>query len=1084
MTEPVASLGAFFALRTAGLFRRGLGPFAWPLSVKGRGSGNGRNGYFLLARGGAAVVFLRYSASHLVRFAPSLTLLVTFASLLQGGAAASGAPAAVDFNRDIQPILSENCFQCHGPDEKSRKARLRLDRPEGAFGSTESGATAVVPGKPAESELIVRIFATDPEDVMPAPKSNRTLTAAQKELLQRWVEQGAPWAEHWAFVAPQRPIVPAVPPGKFPIRNPIDAFVAARLAVEKLPPSPEAPREKLIRRVTLDLTGLPPTPAEVDAFLADRSVDAYEKIVARLLASPRYGERMVWDWLDLARYADTNGYQGDPTRTMWPWRDWVIKALNDNMPFDQFTIEQLAGDLLPDATRDQKLATGFNRNHMLNNEGGSIPEESRVGYVLDRVDTTATVWLGLTVGCARCHDHKFDPVTQREYYQLSAYFNQVPEKGNADANPMANPLLSLATPEAEAKVARLRAGEKAAKEGRDTLEAELKAAQPAWEKRVLAEGVRLPEPPWTVITPEESSSARGATVTRLPDGSVLVSGANPAIDDLVFTGNAGLRGVTALQIEALPDPSLPQGGPGRADDGTFVLSEIKIQADGRPLTLVALRADSEREGFPLAHAIDDNPATGWSGRAAPGQPRRAIFEVRPAGVREESLLSIRLEHHAKNPRGVLGRFRLSVTNADPTTLRPLSTAALAALALPADQRSPELATALEQFYLGISSERAAAIKKFDAAKRAADAAARALLKVMVMQDLPEPRDTFVLVRGAYDQHGDKVAPGTPKVLPPLPADAPPHRLALARWLVSPDHPLTARVTVNRFWAMFFGTGLVKTAGDFGVQGEKPSHPELLDWLAREFVASGWDLKHLVRLIVTSTTYRQSAQAAPALFERDPENRFLARGPRFRLPSWMIRDQALAASGLLVEKLGGPAVNGYQPSGIWEEATFGKIKYQQDHGDALYRRSVYTFWRRIVGPTVFFDTANRQSCSVTNSRTNTPLHALTTLNDVTYVEAARVLAERMLTAGGAGDEARLAFGFRLCTARLPIPAETARLVSALARLRRQFAAAPAEAKTFVTAGESPPDPALDPVELAAHTAIATLLLNLDETLTKE
>ncbi len=1002
----------------------------------------------------------------------------SFSAAVVSLATAASAVAAVDFSRDVQPILSENCYQCHGPDEKARKAELRLDRREGAL-------EVIKPGNAADSEFVKRIFSDDPEEVMPSPKSHRTLTTAQKDLLKRWVTEGAPWGEHWSFVAPQRPALPALGATRASVRNPIDRFVIARLAAERLWPSPEAPKEKLIRRVTLDLTGLPPTAAEIDAFLADRSAEAYEKIVDRLLASPRYGERMVWDWLDASRYADTNGFQADPTRTMWPWRDWAIGAFNRNLPFDQFTVEQIAGDLLPNATRDQKLATGFNRNHMLNNEGGSIPEESRVGYVLDRVDTTATVWLGLTMACARCHDHKFDPLTQKEYYQFSAYFNQLPERGNADANPMANPLLSLASPEEEALVAELRAIENKAKAEREALEATLKATQPEWEKRVAAEGVTLPEPTWTLVPPEDVSSQNGATVTKQADGSVLLAGANPERDEIVFTGHTSLRGVSALALDVLPDASLPQGGPGRAADGSFALTEIKVQVDGRPLELVPLRAEGGAEGSSLAHALDSLPATNWVSAPGTGQTRRLLFEIRPpTGGRDNALLSIRLQHGSAAAQQVPGRIRFSVTTANPAAMRPLSDAAIAALKTPAAERTADAAKEIADLYLAISTERAVAVKKQDDAKKSADAAARALLKVMVMQDRPEPRDTFILERGGYDQHREKVGPGTPAILPPLSADAPPNRLALARWLVAPEHPLTSRVTVNRFWQQFFGQGLVPTVGDFGLQGEKPTHPELLDWLAREFIESGWDMKRLVRLMVTSATYRQSARVTPALLERDPTNRLLGRGPRYRWPSWMLRDQALAASGLLVEKIGGPGVNGYQPPGIWEEATFGAIKYKQDTGDALYRRSVYTFWRRIVGPTIFFDTANRQTCTVTPSQTNTPLHALTTLNDVTYVEAARVLAARMLKEGGATDAARIAFAFRLCTARLPTKAETELLTNALARLRRQYAAAPADATAFIAAGESKPDPALDAVELAACTALANLLLNLDETLSKE
>jgi hypothetical protein len=654
--------------------------------------------------------------------------------------------------------------------------------------------------------------------------------------------------------------------------------------------------------VTLDLTGLPPKPTEVDAFLADRSPDAYEKVVDRLLASPRYGERMVLEWLDAARYADSNGYQQDLTRTMWPWRDGVIRALNGNMPFDQFTVEQLAGDLLPKATVAQKIASGFHRNHMLNGEGGRIPEESRVDYVVDRVDTTATVWLGLTLGCARCHDHKYDPFTQKEYYQLFAYFNNVAESGSVDRGGNAAPVLRLPTPRQSARIAAL---EKTALD----LETQLRAgaarllpAQPEWERSVNP--ARLP--------------ARIA---------------------------AGLK------------------------------------------TPAANRTDMQKKQ-------------------------------------------------------------------------------------------------LADYYLAQDPGRKALQQKLADARKALAAARGKVLEVMVMEERATPRDTFVLQRGLYNKPGEKVSRGVPASLPPLPRGAPNNRLGLARWLVDPANPLTARVAVNRVWQMFFGTGLVKTAEDFGVQGEAPSHPELLDWLATEFVRTGWDVKALHRLIVTSATYRQSSRLTPRLRERDPDNRLLARGPRHRLPAFVLRDQALALSGLLVERVGGPPVKPYQPPGVWEEMSFGQIKYQQDKGPSLYRRSLYTFWRRTVGPTTLFDTSARQVCTVRQTRTNTPLQSLTLLNDVTYIEAARVLAERLMKEGGRTPEERISWAFRLATARRPSDAERAILTRGFERLRKQYQADRKAALKLVSAGEAPRAAKLDVAELAAYTGLASLIMNLDEVISKE
>jgi hypothetical protein len=1024
-------------------------------------------------------------------------------------AVAARAVEPVDFNRDVQPILSENCYHCHGPDAGGRKADLRLDKKEGAY-RTKDGITVVKPGDPENSDLITRIFSTDKDEVMPNPKSNRKLTEAQKQLLKRWVEEGAKWGEHWAFVAPKR----AEPIADFGVRiadwekrepargaklraqlpelekwpqNPIDRFVLDRLLKEGLTPSPEAPPEKLIRRLTLDLTGLPPTPEEVDSAIQN-SEFKIQNCADRLLASPRYGERMVWEWLDAARYADTNGYQGDPTRAMWFWRDWAIRAFNDNKPFDQFTVEQLAGDLLPEPTRDQLIATGFHRNHMINGEGGRIPEESRVDYVQDRVETTGMVWLGLTLNCCRCHDHKFDPIAQREYYQLSAYFNSIDETGGGgnDGQGLANPTISLATPADQAKIDALKATEEQAKKERDELEQQLRAAQPQWEETMRAGSAQPAEPTWHLLKPYEMFTERGTKLVVLEDGSIRAEGPSPETDEYSLNIDANLGELTGFKLEAIPDDAFKNRGPGRAPDaGNFVLSELTLQGAGKPVDLGVVSADFEQGGtYTAAGAVDGDAKTGWAIYPQWGKAHALILEARnQVGYGSRVQLSFRLSFKY-GQQHTLGRFKLYATADSRALLRPTPPNIRAILAKAADQRSQPEHEEVTKHYLETNTELAAAKQRRDAAKKARESAENVLPRTMVMRERAQPRDTFILVKGAYDKFADKVAHGTPAALPPLAADAPPNRLTLAKWLVSPEHPLTARVTVNRLWQQFFGRGLVKTVDDFGVQGDKPTHPELLDWLAVEFRESGWDVKHLVRLIVTSATYRQSSIVPPGMAELDPENKLLARGPRFRLPSWMLRDQALAVSGLLVEKLGGPPVKVYQPAGVWEDATFGQIKFAQDHGDALYRRSLYIFWRRIVAPTLFFDTANRQNCTVKTGRTNTPLHALVTLDDITYVEAARALAERILKQGGATDDARLANGFRLCTARVPTNAERDILTASLARFRQKYIADPEAAKKLITTGESKPDPNLAPAELAAHTSFALLLLNLDETLTKE
>ena len=1043
----------------------------------------------------------------------------------------STLPAAEppNFSRDILPILSDTCFACHGPDAKSREADLRLDQQESALRTEKP---IILPGKSGDSELMKRILSTDPEAVMPPPKSGRKLTAPQKELLKAWIDSGAKWGKHWAFEPIQRPAVPDLKSQisnlKSLIRNPIDVFVRAKLEKESLSPSPEAAKHTLIRRVTLDLTGLPPSLEELDAFVADQSSDAYEQVVDRLLKSPRFGERMVWEWLDAARYADTNGYQGDPTRTMYFWRDWVIDALNNNLPFDQFTIEQLAGDQLPTPTQQQLIATGFHRNHMINGEGGRIAEESRVDYVQDRVETTGTVWMGLTFNCCRCHDHKFDPLAQKEYYQLSAFFNSIEESGANDSGGLANPVITFAGPEQQKKLDDLRAAETAANQSRDELDRKLRESQAEWEKSLVASGSAA-EPQWSVLTFETLKSEAGATLKKLDDNSVLASGENPAKDSFELALTTKLSGLTGIQLEALPDESLVNKGPGRADNGNFVLSELKLFLNDKPVELSALRADFEQPTFPPANAVDGRNDTGWAIASEFGKPHVAVFEPRTsiAAINGETTVRVRLEFQSVHVAHVLGRFRLSLTNSPVASLRPMPAAVREVLNIAADKRNDTQKKTVAEFYLNNEPTLLTARRVADDAKKAREGFERSLPRTMVMRERAQPRDTFILVRGAYDKFADKVSHGLPAALP-QPAEPATNRLALARWLMSPEHPLTARVTVNRYWQTFFGTGLVKTTEDFGIQGEKPSHPELLDWLAAEFAESRepltesrdpnltaqlanprWNVKRLIRLIVTSATYRQASRmgtlARPSdetaavanddqgtgksahltnASERDPDNRLLARGPRYRLPSWMIRDQALAISGLLVEKQGGPPVKGYQPPGIWEEATFGRIGYQQDTGESLYRRSLYQFWRRIVGPTLFFDVATRQTCQVKVARTNTPLHALVTLNDVTFVEAARTLAQRVLLGPATDDASRLSEAFRRSTSRAPKPTELAILTIRLQGLRAAFAKDEAAARKLIAVGESKASDKIPPAELAAFTSLATLLLNLDETISKE
>ena len=1020
----------------------------------------------------------------------SLILCLALAVTVAAPTASAATPGAPDFNRDIQPILSENCYHCHGPDAAQRKAGLRLDLEEGAF-AVRKGKAAVVRGQADKSELVRRILSKDPDELMPPPDSNRELKPAEIDLLKRWVESGAAWGKHWAFVPPSRPSLLPVRDEAW-VRNPIDTFVLARLDNEGLKPSPQASREKLIRRVTLDLTGLPPTPEEIDAFLADPSSDAYEKVVDRLLASPRYGERMVIDWLDAARYADTNGYQGDPTRTMWPWRDWAVDALNANMPFDHFTTEQLAGDLLPNATAQQRLASAFNRNHTYNGEGGRIPDETRTENVFDRVETTGTVFLGLTIGCSRCHDHKFDPLTQKEYFQLYAYFNQSSETGELKypgGGGNAAPVMAYATPEQEQRIAALNAAVKAAEVKLNEGLAQVDAEQAGWEESAAASPAN-----WAVTSPASMTAKSGATLSRQEDGSVLAAGTLAKTDQYDLVLRSDEASLTGLRLEVFGHPSLPDGGPGRAKNGNFTLTGIEGEAvsvaDPKKTTpikfnVAASYADYSQPNQDVKGAVDADPATGWAVHAAPKKELAAQFAfTEPLGFPGGTELRLRFKQDYANgdPPGqhLLGRFRVSLT-----TTRIVPPPVVTALTVAADRRDDAQKKLLRDHYRQAVSQRFKQLNApLESARKAAADFDKSLPKVMVMDDA-KPRQTFVLQRGAYDKPGEKVEPGVPAVLNlPLPKGGANNRLALAKWLVDPAHPLTARVTVNRYWQNFFGTGIVKTVEDFGVQGEKPSHPELLDWLATRFVSSGWDVKAMHRLIVTSNTYRQSSRVTPAVLEKDPANRLLARGPRYRLSSFALRDAALATGGLLVEKRGGPPVKPYQPPGVWEEMSLDQIKYVPDHGEALYRRSIYTFWRRTVAPTTMFDVPTRTVCSVRQVRTNTPLHALALLNDTTYVESARNLAERLLLDAATTPDQKIDRAFRMLTARRPVDAERKIFTAALARLRGQYTADKDGAAKLVAVGEKPRDPKLDATELAAWTALVSTMMNLDETITRE
>ena len=1037
-----------------------------------------------------------------------------------GGQAAEAAPGrVVDFAREVRPILSDNCFSCHGPDEGTRQRGLRLDVREGLFEDRgRLGGPVVVAGAAADSRLFQRLVTGS--DRLRMPRGADPLTGEQIETLRLWIDQGAEWETHWAFIPPERPALPPVSDPEW-VRNPIDAFVLARLDAEGLGPSAEADRATLLRRVTLDLTGLPPTPAELAAFLGDDSPDAYEKAVDRLLGSPRYGERMASEWLDAARYADTNGYQTDGERSMWRWRDWVIDAYNANMPFDRFTIEQLAGDMLPGATRDQRIATAFNRNHSQNGEGGIVVDEFLVEYAVDRVETTSTVWLGLTLGCARCHDHKFDPLSQQEFYEVLAHFNNIPERGKAFKYVNSPPLITAPTVEQEAELAELDEKLRAAREAFAALEQDAARAQAAWEASLAGAG----RVDWTLRDGLLAHHALDGDVAGVHDGrfvtAVLEDGrprfaAGRIGDAAAFDGrrfvNAGpspdLGYDDAFTLAAWIYPTAANGvivsRAGAGDQGEvgwgLYLEEGKLRFNMSTRILDDGVSAETLEDVRLGEwqhvlaAYDGSKTPGGIRIHVDGEPRELKPLLDLVGNRMPQRYPLRIgASGSTKPRfeGLVDDVRIYGAALTPELAAVVATAepVTALAAIPAERRTPAQAEKLRLAFLDqyAPPEIGEAWRAAAALEREREELWASFPTVMVMQELADRRPTFRLERGAYDNPAEEVLPGVPAVLPPLPEGVEANRLSFARWLVDPDHPLTARVTVNRFWQTYFGTGLVKTAENFGTQGEYPSHPELLDWLATTFVDSGWDVKALQKAIVTSAAYRQSSRVTAEEYEADPENRLVARGPRLRLPAQMIRDQALAVSGLLVEKLGGPSVKPYQPEGLWADMVEGGYgDYVRSAGDDLYRRSLYTFWKRTLGPPtmITFDSSTRETCIVRTGRTNTPLQALNLMNDVTYVEAARRLAERMMTAGGETPAERVGFAYRLATARRPPPAAEAILVDGFRRHLDRYRADRGAALDLVRQGEAPRDETLDVAELAAYTMVANLILNFDGTITKE
>ena len=1276
---------------------------------------------------------------------PLIAVLVCVCLALAAAEHHETPQATLNYNLDIRPILADNCFACHGPDAKTRQADLRFDTKAGAF-SEPSGYPVIVPGKPEESELHLRIASDDDTYRMPPAGFNKTLTQEQIEAITQWIREGAKWEEHWAFTTPVRPTAPAVK-NKDWVRNPIDAFILSRLEKEGLTPASEADKRTLIRRLSFDLTGLPPTREEIHQFLADDSPDAYEKLIDSFMAKPEYGEHLGRFWLDVARYGDTHGLHLDNYREMWPYRDWVINAFNKNMPFDQFTIEQLAGDLLPEPTRDQRVATGFNRCHVTTSEGGSIDAEYYVRYAIDRANTTSTVWMGLTVGCAQCHDHKYDPITQKEFYQLYAYFNNITENamdGNRKDSP---PVVKLPTPEQEAELA-------AYDEQITELNAKTKAPIPELDATQIAWENRMPR--WTTLKPTSLYSKGGATLEVLDDNSILASGTNPEQETYEIIAELPPGKWSAVRLEGIKDASLPKGGIGRSSNGNVVLTDFavfiappaaasdeeapiaessdtetqtegetadaeagstpenapaevetentptddadaeaentpadadeqaeststddadtKTQAENEteedtevtdpwtPVQIVQAWADHEQVmgedslGGVIANAIDDKPETGWA-LDRRNQNRQAVFLVAAPFGMEGGRLKIRLKHEFDLRQKQLGRFRLALTDA--ATVYPLGTKIglgnwhaagpftaehgnlafyqvyepetkgvntghkfehngktikweqqshwvdeqvhndivgensatylfrnissvtqqkallhigsndalkvwMNGTELLAKNVQRDAAADQEQvqvqlkpgnntlllkivnysgpsgFYFRIESappmlpanivdiagtprgERETAQKdqirdyyraNITLDKSINENAHRAfadlktvfadlgkvrqkrnsldgsLTTTLVMQERTEPRGAYILARGEYQHPGEQVYPKTPAVLPAIPADAPPNRLGLAKWLLSPEHPLTARVAINRFWQDIFGAGIVVTAEDFGTQGTPPVHPELLDWLATEFIASGWDVQQMLKLILTSATYRQRAEITPEKLERDADNALLSRGTRYRLDAETVRDNALALGGLLYTKVGGPSVKPPQPDGLWKAVGFtgsNTDTFVKDAGaDKVHRRSLYTFWKRTAPPPQMniLDAPSREACTIRRERTNTPMQALMLMNDPQFFEAARAFAERTVKEGGETTEERIAYLFETATARLPKPKEAALLSETFQSHYEELKADPEAAKALIAVGESKPDETLDAVEVAAWTMIANLILNLDEVLNK-
>ncbi len=982
----------------------------------------------------------------------------------------SALSAKVSFNDEIRPLLSNTCYRCHGPDEEDRKAKLRLDTREGATREHE-GFAAILPGNIEDSELIYRIVTDDEDEMMPPPGKGERFTKEQIELFKRWIEEGAEYEVHWSYAKPVRAEIPRVNETMMKVRNPIDAFILSRLEKEDLQPSKEADPHTLIRRVALDLTGLPPTKEEVDVFLADESAKAYENLVNRLLNKPAFGEHWARMWLDLARYADSAGYADDPGRTIWAYRDWVIRAFNENMPFDQFTIDQIAGDLVSNPTEDQLIATAFHRNTKTNNEGGTSDEEFRNAAVVDRVNTTMATWMGTTAACAQCHTHKYDPISHAEYFQMFAIFNQ---SEDADRRNEA-PIIQVMGDQNKKQAAKISA--EIAK-----LEMEMKSANKLdlkafakWEADLKPKAS-----PWHVLMPSKMTASSGANLKAGSDGSILVSGKTAETDDYTIAAKNKLKKITAIKIEALAYDKLTSGGPGRS--GNFVLNEIELSSGKSKASFSNASSTYDQNKFEAASAIDGNSGneSGWAVGGSLGKDHHIVLELdKPLEGKDLNLKLLQ-----RYPNHALGRFRVLLTDSAAPSIA-LSSETISILKKSPVKRSAAEKTKLIAVYSKTNPSIIAQTKKLADLKKQLGTV-KPLTSVPIMRDLPKDkrRKTHIQLRGSYLSLGEEVSPGVPQVFGSLPQGSNPDRLAMAKWLVDRENPLTARVVANRFWENLFGVGLVLTSEEFGSQGERPSHPELLDWLAVEFMDRGWDVKKFLRLLVTSSAYRQKSHVSDEMAALDPDNRLVARGPRVRLSAEMIRDQALAVSGLLSSKMYGVPVRPPQPNLGLKAAFGGGTDWSTSSGEDKFRRGLYTSWRRSspYPSMATFGAPNREVCTVRRGNTNTPLQALVTLNDPVYIEAAQALSRRMVEQKGTVVN-MIKHGFQLCLSRPPNEVETSRLIAFYDSTRIKYAADRKLAQEMATNPIGPVPKDVDIVELATLTVVSNILLNLDETLMK-